>query len=508
LNRQGLLSQAKVISDIRKQVKLSATRVTEQQKLLEHIELWNKCEFNPSSLSQLVEDINSNDRLKQYRGTIGVSKLLGKDEAPIQQAIEMKLIPRMIEFLQRKEEPQLQIKAAWILANALSGTTAQTEMILDQGVIFWFINILYSKNQELREKSSWALGNIAGDSPVLRDRLIASGALAPLLKVVEDPEATLDVIREGVYAISNLCRGRPLPPVDKVKSAIPTLCKAIQSQTELQVLTDASWALSYLTRTEATAQMLVDVPNAISALIPLLSTQDLALLVPSLRTLGNICTGDEAQTDAVIRHPEFFEKLWNIIDHKKKAVRRETMWILSNIAAGNEKQRDQLFKSFPFAEKLVSCIENDLPEVQREALWVVFNALKQEVTSEFWLFWNAGLLRCYISILRMHQTDSPSLLKILEGIYYMLNVGKKMAIENNTGSEENMVLVELEKGEVLEKFDGLQDSDDEDICEIVRKIIQGFIPTIEIKSKREESEDYDDGEGDFDDSEDEIFNYT
>lgn len=46
--------------------------------------------------------------------------------------------------------------------------------------------------------------------------------------------------------MSNLCRGRPLPKFEFVKNSIPVLGKVIQESTDTEVLTDAAWALSYL----------------------------------------------------------------------------------------------------------------------------------------------------------------------------------------------------------------------------------------------------------------------
>ena len=75
LNRKNLLSKARITNSIRKNIKFSA-KVTDQQKLSTHIDGWRKCNFTLSNLSQLAEDINSKERFDQYRGTIGVRKLL------------------------------------------------------------------------------------------------------------------------------------------------------------------------------------------------------------------------------------------------------------------------------------------------------------------------------------------------------------------------------------------------------------------------------------------------
>ena len=73
----------------------------------------------------------------------------------------------MIEFMQREDEPDLQVRnftggrflrlngkmeAAWVLTNIVSGTTSQTQIVINKGAIPWFIKILGSKNMNLREQ--------------------------------------------------------------------------------------------------------------------------------------------------------------------------------------------------------------------------------------------------------------------------------------------------------------------------------------------------------------------
>jgi len=335
--------------------------------------------------------------------------------------------------------------------------------------------------------------------------MLASGALEPLIKIVEDPDTAQNIIKSGVWMISNLCRGRPPTRIEKVKSAIPTLCKIIQSQTDEDILTDATEALSYLSRNQVVIEDLVSFPKTISALISQLSNPYIPLMLSSLKIIGQICTGNEAQTDVVIDDPEFFENMYHLIDHKKRAVRREAIWTLSNIAAGTEKQKSKLLQSFPFVEKLVPYIKTDIDEIGREALYVFSNSLKHENISDFFTFKNAGLLDCCISILKNENNCLALTLKVvLEGVHFMLKIGRKIALEDQ--SEQNMVLDELEKAGALNKLDTLQDYHDTDVNEIVTKIIQEFIPSIEIKPQRTQPED-DDDDDDEDDDEEDLYNF-
>ena len=75
--RKDVLSKARNINNIKKKVELLGTKSQEKRKaLFSQIEFWRKCDFTLSNLSQFVEDIKSKDILNQYRGMIGVRKLI------------------------------------------------------------------------------------------------------------------------------------------------------------------------------------------------------------------------------------------------------------------------------------------------------------------------------------------------------------------------------------------------------------------------------------------------
>ncbi len=163
------------------------------------------------------------------------------------------------------------MEAAWVLTNVASGTTAQTQIVMDKGAIPWFCKILRSNIAELREQAIWALGNISGDSAVNRNIALKHGALQPLLKIVNEPNGNANIIKQGTWAISNLCRGRPIPRAEYVRAAIPTLFSILESQTDPETLTDAAWALSYLSGYDNTLDLVMSCANALPGMVSLLS---------------------------------------------------------------------------------------------------------------------------------------------------------------------------------------------------------------------------------------------
>ena len=110
------------------------------------------------------------------------------------------------------------------------------------------------------------------------------------------------MLRNATWTLSNLCRGKPSPPWSLVSAALPALANLIHS-TDDEVLTDACWALSYLSDgiiiLKATLRILG--PNeriqaVINAgvhkqMVELLLNKLYTIQTPALRTVGNIVTG-------------------------------------------------------------------------------------------------------------------------------------------------------------------------------------------------------------------------
>jgi hypothetical protein len=68
--------------------------------------------------------------------------------------------------------------------------------------------------------------------------------MGPLLQNLME-SSKLSMLRNATWTLSNFCRGKPQPPFELVSPALPTLARLIYS-TDEEVLTDACWALSYL----------------------------------------------------------------------------------------------------------------------------------------------------------------------------------------------------------------------------------------------------------------------
>ena len=110
------------------------------------------------------------------------------------------------------------------------------------------------------------------------------------------------MLRNATWCLSKFCRGKPEQEFTKVSSALPCLAHLIHSNDE-EVLTDALWALSYLSDGKNNKIQAVIDSGVVQQLVVLLSHASPSVQTPALRTIGNIVTGEGRQRGLEERGP-------------------------------------------------------------------------------------------------------------------------------------------------------------------------------------------------------------
>ena len=331
-----------------------------------------KPQYSVHDFPTMVQGLKNSDVNVQLENLRGFRRILSAEKnPPVQQCMDCGAIPLMVDALQSIDNQDLQFEAAWALTNIAS--TDYTQVVVEYGAIPHLVQLLDSVNPDVREQAAWCLGNVAGDGPNSRDLILQYNSMELLLKNISQP-ATLSLLRNATWTLSNFCRNKPQPDLEKVRPALPALAMLISSQVDDEdTRIDAAWALSYICdgdndRIEAVIEQGV-APSLISMCRSGVSTQ----IMPALRTLGNIVSGSDTQTQAVLDAglltlaPELLQK-------SKKSIRKEACWAISNVAAGTPLQLDYLMQHGEVMSLVLDLMGSSSEwDVRKEAVWVVSN---------------------------------------------------------------------------------------------------------------------------------------
>uniref|UniRef100_A0AAQ4RE61 Importin subunit alpha n=1 Tax=Gasterosteus aculeatus aculeatus TaxID=481459 RepID=A0AAQ4RE61_GASAC len=290
-----------------------------------------------TSLEAIVQNATSDNQGVQLSAVQAARKLLSSDRnPPIDDLIKSGILPILVHCLDRDDNPSLQFEAAWALTNIASGTSEQTQAVVQSNAVPLFLRLLHSPHQNVCEQAVWALGNIIGDGPQCRDYVISLGVVKPLLSFIS-PSIPITFLRNVTWVMVNLCRHKdPPPPMETIQEILPALCVLIH-HTDVSILVDTVWALSYLTDAgNEQIQMVID-SGIVPHLVPLLSHQEVKVQTAALRAVGNIVTGTDEQTQVVL-NCDALSHFPALLTHPKEKINKEAVWFLSNITAGNQQQ--------------------------------------------------------------------------------------------------------------------------------------------------------------------------
>ncbi len=291
--------------------------------------------------------------------------------------------------------------------------------------------------------------------------MLSAGALGPLLLNIAEP-ANLSLLRNCTWTLSNFCRGKPQPSLSTILPAIQALSMLLKTTSDVETMADVAWALSYISDGENDRIEVIVAQNIVAHLVEMIKCDRNELVIPALRTLGNIVTGTDKQTQVVLDTPGALTAISKLCSHTKKNVRKEACWLLSNVAAGSKSQINQLVSATGLVPMVLAQLSTAVEwDVRKEACWVICNIASSGAPDHLKILVENGCFGPLCDLLSVG--DSKVLLLTMEALENIFKAGLSLD-----------VMQMFDEADGINKIEHLQEHENHEVYSKAVKIIEKY----------------------------------
>ncbi|XP_014489695.1 importin subunit alpha-9 isoform X1 [Vigna radiata var. radiata] len=338
-----------------------------------------------SQTSVAVENLKS---ALAFQGKVAVKKrvgalqelrrLLSRSEfPPVESALKAGAVPILVQCLSFGSPDEQLLEAAWCLTNIAAGNPEETKALLP-ALPLLIAHLGEKSYPPVAEQCAWALGNVAGEGDELRNVLLVQGALLPLARMMLPDRGS--TVRTAAWALSNLIKGpdpKAATELVRAEGVLEAIIRHLRKSDD-ELATEVAWVVVYLSALSNIATNMLLKSDVLELLVNKLSTSNsLPLMIPILRSLGNLIAGDSHAINGVLIPGReitgnAIEVLVKCLNCQNRVLKKEAAWVLSNIAAGLVEHKQLIYSSeaVPLLLKLLYATPFD---IRKEVAYVLGN---------------------------------------------------------------------------------------------------------------------------------------
>ena len=317
--------------------------------------------------------ILGDDKRVQPRGVLGLRRLVIEvyntpafDEV-VQKLTDLGVLTKFVEILQDDiKDLNLIYQCTWVIINICCSNSDKVEQIVKLGVLDALLRIIDNVLSleevnfvlmDVAHHSVWIIGNIASDNLQHRDICIEMDFPHKIVKLLAKYNLNANLMETGIWALSRLVDLKPAPICKKISEVFPLFISILQlNYTDQKTRKNALWGLYFLSNS-----FLIDIADSgcIPMLIQYLEIDELSLVFPTLKILGNVISSKQDNLiEEVLKNERFLPRLFDLFSHQNEGVKTYAGWIIGNLAAGNTDHVALLLKEPKYIQTLGNFLQN------------------------------------------------------------------------------------------------------------------------------------------------------
>lgn len=380
------------------------------------------------------------------------------------------LIESVFQLL-KSNNTDLVYEASWIFTNLCSDgsehASERLQIMASHGLIHVMVNLMNHPSSQVVEQVIWCLYNIAGDNVTFRDQCLNLKILPNLHKILMKPGQVLKIMEHGSWLLSNLMRGNsPFVSNNFLPVEVFQMIFRLLQYNHDSVVADACWAMSYISEdSDNTHKMDMSFDTGIAAkILSLLSSDNMNILAPAARTLGNFISGSDVYCDRCLEL-NAIQALLHLFKSQSSRLRKEAMWTTSNICGGTLPQIEAVLNS-PLLPIVIRAIYTEQSGIRREAMYALRHATDCCSAKHIQFMVQRGLVQALAQGFQSLTADIESTRNLLFVISRVL--------QSADNQNPNPMVDLMEEAGILDPLERLQEHKNQGIYEETVRILSRY----------------------------------